>query len=107
MAVDLRKRQKKLEHMRRKQKAERRELARRQPQGMGDRLLAAASAPILHCCASETLWYEGLGHVLISREAEQRERRLRRFPGRYVLSGSEGCRYERCSSASLPAELVR
>jgi hypothetical protein len=68
MAVDPRKRQKKLERRKAKAKAERRELARREPQGLPARMRQAAAAPILHCCAGSELWQEGIGQVLISRQ---------------------------------------
>jgi len=68
MAIDPRRRQKKLERRRAKQKAERRELARREAGGLPARLARAAAAPILHCSASSTLWEEGIGEVLISRQ---------------------------------------
>jgi len=68
MGVDTRKRQKKLEKQKAKKKAERKELARRESQGMPGRLQAAAAAPILHCCHTSVLWEQGIGNVLVSRE---------------------------------------
>jgi len=67
MAVDQRRRQKKLERRKAKQKAERRELAQRRSQGIAARMELAASAPILHCCRSADLWVQGIGYVLLSR----------------------------------------
>jgi hypothetical protein len=68
MAVNPQKRRKKIEKRTAKQKAERREMARRSQSGLPARLRQAASAPILHCCAGKTLWNQGLGQVLISRQ---------------------------------------
>ncbi len=67
MAMDLRKRQRKLEKQKTKKKAEKRAIARRQAQGMAARLQDAACDPILHCCMFEDLWRKGIGQVLISR----------------------------------------
>jgi len=68
MTQDPRKRQRKLEKRKAKQKAERRELARRQSQGLVGQLRSASAAPILHCMAAATIWDQGLGNVLISRQ---------------------------------------
>jgi hypothetical protein len=68
MPVDPRRRQKKLERHKAKQKAERRALARAASQGLAGRLEMTASAPILHCCAAVSLWDQGIGPVLISRQ---------------------------------------
>ncbi len=68
MGVDPRKRQKKLEKQKAKKKAERKEIARREAQGMPVRLEAASRAPILHSCCMKALWEEGMGQVLISRQ---------------------------------------
>jgi hypothetical protein len=67
MAMDHRKRQKKLDKQKAKKKAERRELARRASQGLGPRFKAAADAPILHCCVYKKIWQEGIGQLLLSR----------------------------------------
>ena len=68
MGVDPRKRQKKLEKQKAKKKAERKEIARRESQGMPVRLEASSRAPILHCCYLKALWEVGMGNVLISRQ---------------------------------------
>lgn len=68
MAVDPRKRQKKLEKKRSKEKAKRQEHARRQSMGLGARLDATSAAPILHSLAGGELWTSGIGNVLLSRE---------------------------------------
>ncbi len=60
MAIDPRKRQKKIERRKAKQQAERRQLARREAGGFPARLMAASSCPILHCCASSDIWCEGI-----------------------------------------------
>ena len=67
MALDPRKRQRKLEKRRAKQKAERREVARLQSQGLAGQFQQAAAAPVLHCLAATDLWEQGIGNVLISR----------------------------------------
>ncbi len=67
MAVDARKRQKKLEKKRAKEKAKRRELSRRRAGGMASCLEAVSAAPILHSCAAADVWDDGIGEVLISR----------------------------------------
>lgn len=71
MALDQRKRQRKVEKRKAKQRANRgRTLARRpQPQDLSFQLTrAAAQAPILHCATIADIWDEGIGHVLISRQ---------------------------------------
>ena len=68
MVVDPRKRQKKLEKQKAKKKAERKEITRRESQGMPVRLAAASEAPILHCCYLKAFWEVGIGNVLISRQ---------------------------------------
>ena len=68
MGVDPRKHQKKLEKQKAKKKAEHKEIARRQSQGMPARLEAASRAPILHCCCLKALWEVGMGNVLVSRQ---------------------------------------
>ena len=67
MAMDPRKRQKKLEKQKAKKKAERRAIARRESRGFAPQFQAAANSPILHCCMREELWEKGIGEVLISR----------------------------------------
>jgi len=73
MAIDPRKRQKKLERRKAKIKAERRELARREPQGLPSRIQLASTAPILHCCVNDEIWRHGIGHVLVSRQVDARQ----------------------------------
>jgi hypothetical protein len=66
--MDPRKRQKKLERRMAKQKAERRELVRRESQGLHLRMNQASAAPILHCCAMDAIFHSGIGSVLVSRQ---------------------------------------
>ncbi len=68
MAIDPRRRQKKLERKKAKKMAERRELARREAGGLASRIEQGAKAPILHCCVASTLFEQGMGEVLISRQ---------------------------------------
>lgn len=68
MAIDPQKRQKKLEKRKAKQQAERRQSARRNEGGLPAKLKQAAAAPILHCCTTDTLWEQGIGQVLVSRQ---------------------------------------
>jgi hypothetical protein len=67
MAMDPRKRQRKLEKQKAKKQAERREQAHRDSQGFAQRLQAAAGAPLLHCCMYKNIWQGGIGQILISR----------------------------------------
>ena len=69
MAIDPRKRQKKLERRKAKQKAERRELARRDAGGLAMLFQRASSAPIVHCCAADDVWRQGIGQVLVSQQS--------------------------------------
>lgn len=68
MVIDPRKRQKQVERKKAKDKA--RAIAHRmQDRKYAARTMAAIpTAPFLHCCYSDVLWEEGIGHVLISRE---------------------------------------
>ena len=68
MAVDPRKRQKKLERRKAKQKAERRQLAERNPNSLAARFEQAAKAPVLHCCMMEEIWKFGIGQVHVNRQ---------------------------------------
>jgi hypothetical protein len=70
MAIDPRKRQKKLERRKAKAKAERRELARRESQGLPPQLQRASTAPVLHCCVGAEIWRQGIGQVLVSRQLD-------------------------------------
>jgi hypothetical protein len=71
MAIDPRRRQKKLERKKAKKMAERRELARREAGGLASRIERESKAPILHCFAASTLSKEGMGEVLLSRRLAQ------------------------------------
>ncbi len=68
MALDPRKRQRKLQRRKAKQKAEHREVARRESRGLAGELQQASAAPILHCFATTDVWDQGIGNVLISRQ---------------------------------------
>jgi hypothetical protein len=68
MAIDPRRRQKKLEKKRAKKAAERRESARREAGGLASRIEQGATAPILHCFATANVMEDGIGEVLISRQ---------------------------------------
>lgn len=68
VAIDPRKRQKKLERRKAKLKAQRRDVAGREPKGLSARIQQASTAPILHCCMNTEIWRQGIGHVLVSRQ---------------------------------------
>jgi hypothetical protein len=68
MALDPRKRQKKIEKRRAKEREKHKELAVRRPQSMSERLATTASAPILHCYAMAEIWQEGIGQIFLSRQ---------------------------------------
>lgn len=70
MALDQRKRQRKVEKRKAKQRVNKgRALAQRRPDDLSVKLTrAAAAAPILHCVTIAEIWDEGIGNVLISRQ---------------------------------------
>ena len=68
MAIDPRKRQKKLERKRSKVKAQQKALASRDPRDLAVRIEKAVDAPILHCCTTDDLNNHGIASVLVSRE---------------------------------------
>lgn len=68
MAIDPRKRQKKLQRRKAKNKAKNQALARQDAHGPAARIERAAAAPILHCCTTDVLWDQGMSNVLVSRE---------------------------------------
>ena len=70
MGLDPRKRQKKLERRKSREKAKKKALARRGPDTPAARIQRAATAPILHCCATDVLWDQGMSNVLVSRELD-------------------------------------
>jgi len=70
MALDARRRQQKAEKRRAKEKAKRKELARRKSDDVGQRLARVATAPILHCFTTQSLWDDGIAQVLVSRELD-------------------------------------
>lgn len=72
MALDARRRQKKVERRHAKQKVKKKVLATRVPNSPAGRMERAAAAPLLRCCTSEALWDEGIAPVLLSRELSGR-----------------------------------
>jgi hypothetical protein len=68
MATNPRKRQQKLERRAAKRKDKRHDLIKGQNVGLAERLAAADHYPILHARIAETLWTQGLGWALLSRE---------------------------------------
>jgi hypothetical protein len=68
MSADPRKRQRKLERRAAKRKEKRHLIHKGQSTGLAERFSAAARYPILHCKATEELWTEGMGWVLLSRK---------------------------------------
>lgn len=68
MAMDPRKRQKKLARRKAKEKAKKQALAARNPRDLSTRIERSAAAPILHCRTTDVLWDQGMSHVLVSRE---------------------------------------
>jgi hypothetical protein len=68
MAVDPRRRQKKLERRRAKEKAQKKKSVRIVAQSISTRLEYASTAPILDCCATTQVWESGMGEVLVSRQ---------------------------------------
>ncbi len=68
MAIQPRRRQKKLQRRRAKEKAKRPEVAHREALGIAGRLQHAARFPILHSQVAEDLWETGLGPVVVSRQ---------------------------------------
>jgi hypothetical protein len=68
MTLDARRKQKKAEKRNAKEKAKRRDLARRKLDDVGAKLRRVAAAPILHCYTTQTLWDTGIAQVLVSRE---------------------------------------
>lgn len=67
MAMDPRKRQKKLERRHTKANAKKKALAVRDPRDLTARIERSAAAPIVHCCTTNVLWDEGMSNVLVSR----------------------------------------
>jgi hypothetical protein len=68
MAADPKKRQKKLERRAAKRKAKQHDLVREKSAGLPERLEAAVRSPVLHSWATEAVWDQGLGWVVLSRQ---------------------------------------
>ncbi len=69
MPVNPRKRQKELERRKAKQKAERRNLARRESRSLALRMQDLSAAPVLHSFMMPDVWLSGIGTVLLSRQS--------------------------------------
>jgi hypothetical protein len=67
MAIDPRKRQKKLEKRATNRKEKHYQIARAGEQSLAQRLAAADKYPILHCWTTTDLWEKGMGWVCMSR----------------------------------------
>jgi len=70
MALDPRRRQKKLERRRAKQRAKQRQQARRRAEGIAGQFRDAARFPVLHCCVAAEVFATGIGPVLFSRQSK-------------------------------------
>ena len=68
MATKDQRRQKKLERKKAKRKVVHKELARQKQGGMAAEFARIASAPIVDCLVADSLWEQGMGMVLLSRE---------------------------------------
>ena len=68
MSKDPRKRQKHLEKRAAKRKSKQQLLVRVKSAGLPERLLRAAEYPIVDCLVSDSLWDDGLGWVVLSRQ---------------------------------------
>jgi hypothetical protein len=68
MATKDQRRQKKLERKTAKRKAVHKELARKKQGGLAAEFARIAGAPILDCLVADSLWEQGMGMVLLSRE---------------------------------------
>ena len=85
MAMDRRKRQKKLERRKAKHKTTKKATALRKPNELVTRIERSAAAPILHCCTSESLWDQCIASVLVSRnKRHERQCVSYSFPRRVV-----------------------
>jgi hypothetical protein len=73
MALDARKRQKKLERKRAKQRARKESMVRTDPGDIGQQVVQAARYPVLHCRVMNALWTGGMGQVLFSRQLPSRQ----------------------------------
>ena len=68
MAMDPRKRQRKLERRKARERAKRKPSALSGPRDLAARIERAANEPILHSCTTSELWDGGMSKVLMSRE---------------------------------------
>jgi hypothetical protein len=67
MAIEPRRRQRKLERRKAKDKARQRVAARRRSGGVASLIQRASAAPFLHSCISGPIWDEGIGQMVVSR----------------------------------------
>lgn len=70
MVLDPRKRQKKLERKMAKRRAQKQTFVQQNPTDVHVRFQQAASATVLHSLASDSVWKQGIGPVLLSREVK-------------------------------------
>jgi len=68
MALDARKKQQKVEKRKAKERAKKQSLKVFERKQSNLTKEAVGVGRILHCCASDTTWTQGLGHVLLARE---------------------------------------
>lgn len=73
MVLDPRRRQKKLERKAAKRRAQSRAPASRVSTDLQARFFNANAAPVLHSLASDSLWKQGIGPVMLSREVNDRQ----------------------------------
>ena len=73
MALDARKRQKKLERKQAKHRARKKSMVRCESDSMLFQIERSTRAPWLHCRAMNALWDKGIGQVLISRQLPSRQ----------------------------------
>ena len=67
MALDPRKRHKKLQRRKAKQKAKKKSTGLQSSSPLAQRLVLTEKAPLLHCCTAQSIWDQGMGNVMISR----------------------------------------
>ncbi len=73
MVLDPRSRQKKVERRKAKEKSKHEALKVRGQQLVAQSMQAVASAPILHCSVMDSIWLQGIGHVIFSRILPNRQ----------------------------------
>lgn len=68
MTKSQKRRQKKLERRASQRKQRQKQLLKEKNRGLAERLAVASASPVVHCCATQTLWDQGISSVLISRQ---------------------------------------